>query len=199
VYDVLKKEDFMQPDLHRYFVAAWWTVGIVWLFGAFTTKRTVRSQPAGDRVVYVGLIVLACLFFQKPLRFGLLAWRFVPMSAATGYVGLALTVVGCAFTIWARFYLGSNWSGRPTIKEGHTLIRSGPYRLVRHPIYTGIVLAMLGTAIYIGEIRALVGTVVALIALKVKSRLEEAFMTEQFGPEYANYKRHVKSLVPFVW
>jgi protein-S-isoprenylcysteine O-methyltransferase Ste14 len=198
VYDSLKKEDFMQPDLHRYIVAAWWTVGIVWLFGAFTTKRTVRSQPAGDRVVYVALIVLACLFFQR-FRIGMLAWRFVPDSAAVSYAGLALTIAGCAFTISARFYLGNNWSGRPTIKKGHTLVRSGPYGVVRHPIYTGIVLAMLGTAIYMGEIRALIGTLIALIGFKVKSRLEESFMTEHFGTEYANYKQHVKSLVPFVW
>jgi protein-S-isoprenylcysteine O-methyltransferase Ste14 len=187
----------MQPDLHLYIQAAWYTVAIVWLIGAFTTKRTVRSHPARSGFVYIVLILLAFLLFQKPLRFGLLAWRFVPMSAATGYVGLALTMTGCAFAIWARFYLGSNWSGRPTIKQDHTLIRSGPYRLVRHPIYTSIVVAMLGTAIYIGEIRALIGTVLALIALKLKSRLEEAFMTERFGAEYAQYKQQVKALIPF--
>jgi protein-S-isoprenylcysteine O-methyltransferase len=78
-------------------------------------------------------------------------------------------------------------------------VRSGPYALVRHPIYTGIVLAMLGTAIYMGEIRALIGTLIALIALKVKSRLEEAFMMEQFGAEYTQYKLQVKALIPFVW
>jgi protein-S-isoprenylcysteine O-methyltransferase len=95
--------------------------------------------------------------------------------------------------------LGSNWSARPTIKQDHTLVRSGPYRLVRHPIYTGILLALLGTAIYMGEIRALIGTVAALIAFKVKSLLEETFMTEQFGAEYTKYKQQVKALIPFVW
>jgi len=189
----------MQPDLGLYIRAAWYTVAVVWLIGAFTTKRTVKSRSARSGIVYLTLILLSVLCFQRTFRFGWLASRFVPMSAASAYVGLALTVAGCAFTVWARFYLGSNWSARPTIKQGHTLIRGGPYSLVRHPIYTGIVLALLGTAIYIGEIRALIGTVLALIAFKVKSLLEENFMTEQFGAEYAQYKQQVKALIPFVW
>jgi protein-S-isoprenylcysteine O-methyltransferase Ste14 len=192
---------FMQPDLHVYIQMAWYTLAVIWLIGAFTTKRTVRRLPARSRfgLVYLALILLAFLCFQKLMRFGVLARRFVPMSAVAGYIGLALTIAGCAFAIWARFYLGSNWSGRPTIKMDHTLVRSGPYRLARHPIYTGILIGMLGTAIYIGEIRALAGTVMALVALKVKSRLEEAFMTEQFGAEYTVYQERVKALIPFVW
>jgi len=189
----------MQPDLHRYINLAWLTVLVVWLLGAFTTKKTVRSQPPRARLVYLALAFLAFLLFTGDLRYGFLAARFVPMTPAVAYAGLALTLAGCAFTIWARFYLGGNWSGRPTIKQGHTLVRTGPYSLVRHPIYTGITLAMLGTAIYLGEIRGLIGTVVALIAFKVKSRLEESFMTEQFGEEYVTYKQQVKSLIPFVW
>ena len=188
----------MQPDVHFYIRAAWYTVAIVWLIGAFNTKRTVRSRSARSGLVYIGLILLSLLFFQR-FRFGVFALRFVPASAAAAYIGLALTIAGCAFTIWARFYLGSNWSARPTIKQDHTLVRSGPYRLVRHPIYTGILLALLGTAIYMGEIRALIGTVAALIAFKVKSLLEETFMTEQFGAEYTQYKQQVKALIPFVW
>jgi protein-S-isoprenylcysteine O-methyltransferase Ste14 len=189
----------MQPDVHGYIGAAWLVVGIVWLVGAFTTKKTVRAQPGRNRVVYVTLVLLGALLFQKSLQFGFLALRFVPMSAATAYTGLTLTIAGVAFTIWARFYLGSNWSGRPTIKEGHTLIRSGPYAVVRHPIYSGISLGLLGTAIAQGKLGSLIGTVLILIAFKVKSRLEEAFMMEQFGAAYVRYKEQVKGLIPFVW
>jgi protein-S-isoprenylcysteine O-methyltransferase Ste14 len=190
----------VQPDLHMYINAAWLTVAVVWLAGAFTTKKTVRMLPSRPSFVYVTLpLFLSFLLFTGHMRHGFLASRFLPMSPAAAYAGLVLTIAGCTFTIWSRFYLGSNWSARPTIKEGHTLIRSGPYGLVRHPIYTGIILAMLGTAIYIGEIRGLLGAVVALIALKAKSRFEESLMTEQFGPEYVNYKHQVKSLIPFVW
>jgi protein-S-isoprenylcysteine O-methyltransferase Ste14 len=187
----------MQPDVHGYIGAAWIVLAVVWLVGAFTTKKTVRSQPGRNRIVYVTLVLLGSLLFN--LQFGFLALRFVPMSAAAAYTGLALTVVGVAFTIWARFYLGSNWSGKPTIKEGHTLIRSGPYAVVRHPIYGGILVGLLGTAIAQGKLGSLIGTVLVLIAFKVKSRLEETFMTEQFGAEYLNYKEQVKGLIPFIW
>lgn len=189
----------MQPDVHGYITAAWIMLAIVWLAGAFTTKRTVRAQPGRDRVVYVTLALLAGLLLSNRLQFGVLAARFVPMSAAAAYTGLALVIAGVAFAIWARFYLGSNWSGRPTIKQGHTLIRGGPYAVVRHPIYTGFLLAMLGTAIAQGRIGGLLGTMIAVVALKVKSRLEEQFMMQQFGGEYVQYKQQVKGLIPFIW
>ena len=191
--------DVQNYDVHRYIDAAWITVALVWFAGAFTTKRTVRAQPRRSRLVYVTLTLLAFLLFTKNFRFGPLAWRFVQMSAAAAYTGLVLTIAGIAFTIWARFYLGSNWSGRPTIKQDHTLVRSGPYGIVRHPIYTGIIVAMLGTAIAIGEIRGLIGAVLVLIGLKVKSLAEEKLMTEQFGADYLNYKQQIKGLIPFVW
>jgi len=189
----------MQPDVDQYIKAAWIVLGLVWLAGAFTTKRTVRSQPAERRFLYGIMVLLAGAMFNGNMRFGSLGQRFLPPSSAASYTGLVLTIAGIAFAIWARFYLGRNWSGRPTIKEGHTLIRSGPYALVRHPIYTGIVLAMFGTAIAVGEIRGLIGTLLVLIAFKIKSRLEESFMTEQFGDQYNVYKQQVKALVPFVW
>lgn len=189
----------MQPDVHGYIGAAWIALAIVWLAGAFTTKKTVRSQPGRNRIAYVTLVLLGSVLFTKPLQFGLLAMRVLPATAATAYIGLALTIAGVAFTIWARFYLGRNWSGRPTIKENHTLIRGGPYAVVRHPIYAGILFGLLGTAIVQGKLAALIGTVLILIAFKLKSRLEESFMIEQFGAEYVQYKEQVKGLIPFVW
>jgi protein-S-isoprenylcysteine O-methyltransferase Ste14 len=104
-----------------------------------------------------------------------------------------------AFAIWARFYLGRNWSGTVTVKQDHKLIRTGPYAVVRHPIYAGFGLAILGTAIAIGEVRGLAATVTALIGMALKSRLEEEFMTEQFGAEYVQYKKDVKAMIPFIW
>ena len=85
------------------------------------------------------------------------------------------------------------------IKRDHQLIRSGPYSFVRHPIYSGLLLAILGTATYIGEIRGLFALALAIIGLKWKSLTEESFMQEQFGSSYIEYKRHVKALIPFVW
>ena len=98
----------------------------------------------------------------------------------------------------ARFFLGRNWSGIVTIKQGHTLVRKGPYRFVRHPIYTGLLLAIFGTALAIGEIRALIGAGLVFALFVHKISLEESFMTEQFGADYADYRRNVKALIPFV-
>jgi protein-S-isoprenylcysteine O-methyltransferase Ste14 len=189
----------MQPNTDKYIEAAWIVFALVWLAGTFTTKRTVRSQPAERRFLYGIMVLLAGTMFTGNMRFGSLGQRFLPPSSAASYTGLVLTIAGVAFAIWARFYLGRNWSGKPTIKEGHTLIRSGPYAFVRHPIYTGVALAILGTGIAIGEVRGLIATLLALIAFKIKSRLEESFMTEQFGEQYTLYKHQVRALIPFVW
>jgi protein-S-isoprenylcysteine O-methyltransferase Ste14 len=95
--------------------------------------------------------------------------------------------------------IGRNWSSNVTVKEDHQLMRTGPYALVRHPIFAGLLLGMLGTALQAGEVRGLIGMALATIAWRTKLIMEEQFMTEQFGAEYASYKRDVKALVPFIW
>jgi protein-S-isoprenylcysteine O-methyltransferase Ste14 len=135
----------------------------------------------------------------RSLPWGPLGIRVIPRNLFLGYLGLALTVGGIAFAIWARFYIGRNWSGRVTIKKDHQLIRSGPYSIVRHPIYAGFIVALTGTVIAIGQIRAILALAVVVWGLRCKSKLEEQFMSEQFGEEYARYRQEVKSLIPFVW
>lgn len=145
-------------------------------------------------------IALGVLLLRGDPRFATwLGQRFVPATDVWPWVGAAVTVAGAAVAVWARFYLGSNWSPTVTVKEKHELIRSGPYRVVRHPIYTGLLLAILGTAIYVGEWRGLFALGLALAAWKIKSLREEQFMQSEFGEEYEQYRREVKGLVPFVW
>jgi protein-S-isoprenylcysteine O-methyltransferase Ste14 len=103
----------------------------------------------------------------------------VPDTAAVGWIGAALTVAGIAFATWARFHIGRNWSGFVTVKEGHTLVRTGPYALVRHPIYTGLLLAVLSTAIVHGAVKGLIGFALLLIEWKRKSLVEERLMIEK--------------------
>jgi len=99
---------------------------------------------------------------------------------------------------WARRYLGTNWSSTVTIKEGHELVTAGPYAIVRHPIYTGLILAFVGTALAIGEWRAVLAAVLGVIAFWRKLSLEERWMREQFGERYQAYSRRVPALIPFV-
>src|ERR1700686_1008319 len=112
----------MFPDVHRYITAAWFAAAIVWLVGALSAKPTERRQTASSRIFQTLFFVLAfILLFQTKLNSGHLGVRILPDTAATAYLGLILTVAGVAFAIWARLYLGGNWSAAITTKLGHTL------------------------------------------------------------------------------
>jgi protein-S-isoprenylcysteine O-methyltransferase Ste14 len=136
------------------------------------------------------------LLFRKTPQLGPLSLRILPDLPLVEYAGLTVTFAGLAFTAWARAILGRNWSAVVTIRQDHRLIRTGPYKWVRHPIYSGLLLGMLGTAIYFGQLRGLVGVALGLAAFWMKARLEETFLIEQFGPEYVEYKKEVKALIP---
>lgn len=180
--------------------AAWALFAIVWLIAAFTAKRTLRRQSLQSRI---GLLVIAVaeyyVLFWVAKYFGFVYRRFLPDQQKYLWIGLLMTVSGVAFAIWARAILGRNWSGTVTVKQDHELIRRGPYAIVRHPIYTGLIFAAVGTAIFDGEIRSMIVVVAILAALIPKMKLEERFMTEQFGSEYASYQQKTRALLPFVW
>jgi protein-S-isoprenylcysteine O-methyltransferase Ste14 len=112
------------------------------------------------------------------------------------FIGLVLTAVGLGLAVWARLHLGENWSASVTIKEGHDLIRSGPYAYLRHPIYSGILLALLGTVVALGEWRGLIGFCVILISLIIKAKREEAWLAREFGGSWQEHRRHAGFLLP---
>ena len=125
--------------------------------------------------------------------------RFIPDAAIYRWIGLFMTIAGVMFAIWARFTLGRNWSGVVTVKENHQLIRNGPYSFVRHPIYTGVTFAAFGTAVFVGDIRSIILLVAVLSVFIHKIKIEEQFMTDQFGSEYTSYRQETKALIPFLW
>ncbi|HUB53235.1 MAG TPA: isoprenylcysteine carboxylmethyltransferase family protein, partial [Terracidiphilus sp.] len=114
-------------------------------------------------------------------------------------IGYAVTVSGAAFAIWARLKLGSNWSGRPSLMAGHELVTSGPYAIARHPIYTGLVTGITGTAIAIGEWRCVLGALLVLVSFMLKIPKEERFMLQAFPEDYPRYLTRVKALIPGVF
>jgi protein-S-isoprenylcysteine O-methyltransferase Ste14 len=181
-------------------VTVLWTVlGVYWLVSAAATKPTRRAESMVSQLRH--RVLLGCgyaLVLFEGLAVGPLAWRFVPASSALEAFGVALTAAGVAFAIWARHELRANWSGTVTIKEGHRLVRRGPYAVVRNPIYTGFVAATLGSALVGGEVRGLVGVACVVVAVVIKTRTEERFLAEEFGEEFTRYKREVKFLIPFV-
>jgi protein-S-isoprenylcysteine O-methyltransferase Ste14 len=177
----------------------WVAIGLVWLAGSLTSKKTVRSAPATFTVVHIILLIMAgLLLFTRWFEPTVLGTQILPSNLGVYYTGLALAALGAAFAIWARLYLGRNWSGFVTVKQDHELIRSGPYALVRHPIYTGFLLAIFGTAIVEAQIRGFLAFVIFSIAWHFKARVEERFMVEQFGQQYEVYRCQVKGLIPYI-
>ncbi len=175
----------------------WEAVALVWIAGLLFTKRTVRSQPGFARLFQLALIALGfSLLGARWFDVGWLGRRFIPASQEVAIAGLGLTAAGCLFAIWARVTLGGNWSGRATVKADHELITRGPYALARHPIYTGLVIAVAGTALARGEWRGVLALVVILIGLLVKMGQEERLMMQTFPQSYPAYRQRVKALFP---
>jgi protein-S-isoprenylcysteine O-methyltransferase Ste14 len=124
--------------------------------------------------------------------------QVLPAGNWTFFVGAAVTALGLLFSVWGRIHLGRNWSQAVTVKEDHELIVTGPYSLVRHPIYTGLLTGFLGTAIAIAEVRGVLAFGLVLIVLLGKLRLEERWMRKEFGESYEQYSRRVAALVPLI-
>ena len=125
-----------------------------------------------------------------------LTQRYLPRSPVWFFIGLAMTVLGLGFAVFARLWLGRNWSGTVTLKQDHELIRGGPYRWVRHPIYTGLLLAVLGSALALGEWRGLLALALITAGFLRKISVEERVLTEQFGDAYARFRAEVPALFP---
>jgi protein-S-isoprenylcysteine O-methyltransferase Ste14 len=183
-----------------YFFPFLWTVFLVyWQVMASGAKTTQRLEPAASRIARMILFFVAIALLMYP-RFPMpwLYLHFLPFGYGPFFVGAGITVAGLLFAVWARIHLGSNWSRSVTIKEGHELIQTGPYALVRHPIYTGLLVGFLGSAIATTQVRGLLALALIFIALWAKLSMEERWMREQFGTSYETYSRHVAALVPFV-
>jgi protein-S-isoprenylcysteine O-methyltransferase Ste14 len=172
---------------------------LYWGISARNVKKTRWREPLASQLLHrVPLIVAAILLAVPAWLPRPLTKRFLPEGLLFLALGAALLAVGLGFSVWARRHLGRNWSAQVVVKEDHALIRSGPYRLVRHPIYAGILLAFLGSVVTIGEWRGLLAFLFALLSFTMRSRAEELRMGQIF-PEYQEYRRETAALIPFVY
>ena len=189
----------MRFDVNEAVTFLWLVLGAFWAITAVSAKRSLRREPSASRIYHVlFMTAVFALLFRQDLRIGQLGLRIVPASPQAAYTGLALTSLGAAFAILARSTLGGNWSATVTVKENHSFVHHGPYRVVRHPIYAGFLLAMLGTAVVYGEAGCFLAVALAFVGWWLKARIEEEFMTQQFGEDYRRYQKGVKQLIPFV-
>ncbi|MEQ1770753.1 MAG: isoprenylcysteine carboxylmethyltransferase family protein [Devosia sp.] len=171
--------------------AAWFGAGI---FASRPEKRPRLSREARYWAVTAAGGVLLYLNFRTT---GGLQVQWT-VAGALEWALLVVAAIGLGFTWWARVHLGVLWSGNVTRKPGHRVVETGPYGLVRHPIYTGILLAVYATALLRPGWYGLAGCVVMTLGFIDKIRLEEAFLGEILGSEYAAYRARVPMLVPFL-
>jgi protein-S-isoprenylcysteine O-methyltransferase Ste14 len=175
----------------------WLAWAVYWFANAWGNKRTVERRGRAAQIILFAIGFVGSRIIASEPEYSFHLMRATIFSQVGG---IGLCVVGLGFSIWARRFLGSNWSGNITLKENHELIRTGPYRFVRHPIYTGIILALVGTAVALDLTTSQVFFFSFLtIGLKVKSLGEEKIMQRHFGQAYMDYMSQVKALIPFVW
>jgi protein-S-isoprenylcysteine O-methyltransferase Ste14 len=175
----------------------WTGFFIVWLLWAIRTKPTEQRESVGSRLSYTLLVAAGFyLLFGHPVWPHWLRWPILPPDRWVTELGVGITAAGLLFAVWARLHLGGNWSGTVTMKVGHELIRSGPYRWVRHPIYSGLLLAALGTAMEHRQLCGILAWPLIYAGFSLKIRKEEQFMNTLFGAGYDEYRRTTGALIP---
>jgi protein-S-isoprenylcysteine O-methyltransferase Ste14 len=175
----------------------WYVFAAYWAITALRVKPTKAREKSADRLVTAVVVILAyVLLFSGRFRIGALKLRFIPQEEWIAWAGIALTWLGVAIAIWARYCIGEFWSARVTLKEGHQLISSGPYAFVRHPIYTGMLLGCVGAALVAGEWRGILAVMLLLAAHARKAMREERMLATEFGEEYATYRSSTGFLFP---
>jgi len=190
------------PLLASFVLLDLWAVS--WFVAAIWSRRTAARPRFRDSVVYIVPTMIGAGLFAWGAegRFGVRGmislaplWR---LPDPIGWVATALVLTGLVFAWWARLTLGNLWSGTVTRKEGHVLVEAGPYRIVRHPIYTGLLLSLGAIAVQIGMAASLIGVAFIAVSFWLKARLEERFLGPQLGEgAYADYRRRTPMLVPF--
>ena len=177
-----------------------WVVFVAyWIYAGLKTKKTIRRENTMTRTVYLILMILAFeLMYAHIFSIGLLSKRWTADTTFIDMAGVIINLIGVAFAITARRWIGTNWSGTVTVKKDHELITTGPYAMTRHPIYTGMLFGLIGAALILGEMRGLISVILFFVAIQMKMFTEEKFMQENFK-EYADYKRKTKKLIPLIY
>jgi protein-S-isoprenylcysteine O-methyltransferase Ste14 len=185
-------------EVFRLLVTFPWVVFVLyWIVSAIRTRDTVQTESFASRFAILFIEVAGfVLLFRHDAGIGFLGNRFMHRSLASVIVGTILTWIGIGLAIWARYHLAEYWSARITIKENHQLIRTGPYARLRHPIYSGIILAAIGSALVIDQWRCVLGVCLVLTGYCVKAKKEEAMLTKQFGDAFRDHQKHAGFLIP---
>ncbi len=192
-------ELFMPPFFELSIRIVWSVILGYWLWAARTVKGAQRKEPVLKRLFayWLPLIVAALLLGPDPwFGHSLIRASFMPTSMLVAVGAVTLAILGACLAIYSRVLLGRNWSATVQLKESHELITGGPYRWIRHPIYTGFLLLFLGHALLIGEWRGLLAVAIVFASFWRKLRREESWLVEHFGESYRAYQSCTKALLP---
>lgn len=189
---------FLRHNAYALAIPALWCVwGLYWWWSSHGVKANRRRESLSSRLGHIVPLAIAILLLAPDhLPMAWLSAPLLPRTPALYPIGVALTVAGLLITVWARVRLGRNWSATVTIKADHELVDNGPYRYMRHPIYSGLLLAFIGGALARDELRGLLAVVIVFAALWRKLKLEERWMLETFGAAYQRYRQRVRALIP---
>lgn len=182
-----------------FIVPGCWIVFIgYWIISAFRQKPAAQRESFATMLAYRVPLIIAGMSLWSARFHAKANFLLTPQSELMEAIACALSLFGLWVMLWARRTLGSNWSSEVAFKKGHELVRNGPYRYVRHPIYTGLLLLCLGTAVAIGRVYAWLSLPFFVLGFWIKLTLEEAVMLQHFRNEYPAYRKQVKALVPFI-
>lgn len=174
---------------------------LYWTLSALSAKRVKSQEPFLKRFLFYWFPIIIALLLLGPGKWygdSILRENFVEHTNIVGLIGLTFASLGAGIALWSRILLGKNWSIAVQQKEDHELIQRGPYRLVRHPIYSGLLLLFTGHALIVGDYRAILAVVIVFVSFWFKSKKEETMLTELFGNHYRDYQKNTKAIIPFI-
>ena len=175
----------------------WMLLCFYWIVSALKRKAVKAKESLGCRLSYVIPVAIGvALVFNPRTHYSWLGIRFAPDTTALAVTGVVLTAAGVALAMWARYCLGDNWSAAVSIRKDHELVSRGPYRVMRHPIYTGILLGMLGTVLVVGEIRGVLAFVIIWAGFYRKACKEEAWLSKEFGEKFEYHAKRTGMFLP---
>ena len=182
----------------NFFTICWWLFIIIWVISGLSVKPTKERQDWGGRLFTFAFVTVTFLLLAGKVPWWGINERIWSSGQPLVFLAYGLTLAGLVTLVWSRLCLGTNWSATVTVREGHELVERGPYRFVRHPIYTGILLMIAGTATVLGNVSGLLSLVICFLGHWWKLKREEALLTAHFPDTYPRYRSRTKALVPFV-
>ena len=179
----------------------WMIVGLFWLISGLIAKKGEAQETFLKRFILYWLPLIAAFYLLGPGDWFGRTWlreKFVEHTDLVGNIGLLFCIAGAVIAIWSRYLIGRNWSLSVQRKVEHELIQKGMYRIIRHPIYFGLLLLITGNGIIVGDYRAIIAVIIVFISFWFKLKKEERLLIEIFGDKYLNYKLRSKALIPFI-